>query len=41
MLLTVPDSNDLLEVPVTFSFGDDDLHMPLTYFMGVPSRPPA
>ena len=39
MLLTVPDATDLLAVPVTFSFGGDDLHLPLTYFTGVPVTP--
>ena len=39
MSLTVPEADDLLAVPVTFSFGGDDLHLPLTYFTGVPVTP--
>ena len=39
MLLTVPDTEGLLSVPVTFSYGGDDTRLPLTYFMGVPVTP--
>ena len=37
--LTVPDSEDLLAVPVTFTYQGDDTHMPLTYFLGIPVTP--
>ena len=39
MLLTVPDMEGLLSVPVTFTYGGDDTRLPLTYFMGVPVTP--
>ena len=39
MTLTVPDSEELLAVPVTFNYEGDDLHMPLSYFAGVPVTP--
>ena len=37
--LTVPDSEGLLAVPVTFNYEGDDLRMPLSYFAGVPVTP--
>ncbi len=37
--LTVPDSEDLEAVPITFSFEGDDIHMPLSYFLGIPVTP--
>ena len=37
--LTVPDSEELLAVPVTFNYEGDDLHLPLSYFVGVPVTP--
>ncbi len=39
LTLTVPDSEDLLTVPVTFTYRGDEHHLPLTYFMGVPVTP--
>ena len=37
--LTVPESEDLLAVPVTFRFDGDSLNMPLTYFLSIPVTP--
>ena len=37
--LTVPQSEDLLAVPVTFRFNGDNSNMPLTYFLGIPVTP--
>ena len=39
MLLTVPETEGLLSVPVTFTYGGDDTRLPLTYFVGVPVTP--
>ena len=39
MLLTVPDTEGLLAVPVTFTYAGDDSYLPLTYFVGVPVTP--
>ena len=39
MLLTVPDTEDLLAVPVTFNYAGDDSFLPLSYFVGVPVTP--
>ena len=39
MTLAVPDSEELLAVPVTFNYQGDELHMPLSYFVGVPVTP--
>ena len=39
MLLTVPDTKDLLAVPVTFTYAGDDSYLPLNYFVGVPVTP--
>ena len=39
MLLTVPDTEGLLSVPVTFNYAGDDTRLSLTYFMGVPVTP--
>ena len=37
--LTPPEGEDALTAPVTFTFEGDDLHMPLTYFIGIPVTP--
>ena len=34
--LTVPESETLLAVPVTFTYTGDRQHMPLNYFLGIP-----
>ena len=39
MLLTVPDTEGLLAVPVTFTYAGDDSYLPLSYFVGVPVTP--
>ena len=39
--LTVPESETLLAVPVTFTYSGDARHMPLNYFLGVPVTPPS
>ncbi|MYD36629.1 MAG: hypothetical protein F4X20_06465 [Dehalococcoidia bacterium] len=39
--LTVPESESLLAVPVTFTFGGDARHMPLNQFLGIPVSPPS
>ena len=39
--LTVPESESLLAVPVTFTYTGDRQHMPLNYFLGVPVTPPS
>ena len=37
--LTVPDTEGLTAVPITFTYQGDELHLPLTYFLGVPVTP--
>ena len=39
--LTVPESETLLAVPVTFTYTGDRQHMPLNYFLGIPVTPPS
>ena len=39
MDLTVPDSDELPFIPITFNYDGDDLNMPLSYFLGVPITP--
>ena len=39
--LTVPESESLLAVPVTFTYTGDRHHMPLSYFLGIPVTPPS
>ena len=39
--LTVPESESLLAVPVTFTYTGDRHHMPLNYFLGIPVTPPS
>ena len=34
--LTVPESDAILAVPVTFTFSGDDQHVPLSYSLGIP-----
>ena len=34
--VAVPDDEDVLTLPLTFTFDGDEQHMPLTYFIGVP-----
>ena len=35
----VPDDEDALTLPLTFTFDGDERHMPLTYFIGLPVTP--
>ena len=37
--VTVPDDEEALTLPLTFTFDGDERHMPLTYFIGVPVTP--
>lgn len=37
--ITVPDDEEALTLPLTFTFDGDERHMPLTYFIGVPVTP--
>ncbi len=39
VVLTVPDSENLLAVPVTFTYQGDELHTPLTYLAGMAVTP--
>ncbi len=39
--LTVPDSETLLAVPVTFTYNGDTRHVPLNHFLVVPVSPPS
>ena len=36
---TVHDSEELLDTPITFKYGGDDLNMPISYFLSVPMTP--
>ena len=37
--VAVPDDEDALTLPLTFTFDGDERHMPLSYFIGVPVTP--
>ena len=39
VLLAVPDTEELLAVPVTFTYAGSDSYLPLSYFVGVPVTP--
>ena len=39
LTLRVPDTEELLAVPVTFTYEGDQLHVPLSYFIGIPVTP--
>lgn len=39
--LTVPDSETLLAVPITFTYNGDSQNMPLNYFLVIPVSPPS
>ena len=39
LTLSVPETEELEVVPITFTYEGDDFHMPLSYFAGIPVTP--